>query len=168
MTAPLLAKLMARTNKTSGCWEWTGTRTQDGYGNFAVYGIRGYGKKSMRLAHRLMYAELVQPIPDGMTLDHLCHNADSSCPGGSACRHRRCVNPAHLEPVPHVVNVLRGGGPTAVNARKTSCVNGHPFDESNTYIKPNSGGRDCRICVRARLRASKRRKREQRMKEKAA
>ena len=43
-------------------------------------------------------------------------------------------------------------------ARKTHCVNGHPFDEANTYVRAN-GERNCRRCAaeresakRARLR----------------
>lgn len=155
---PLLDRLLARTDRTGECWRWTGTRTVDNYGNFALYPEGWRGPKVTRLAHRLMYELMVGPAPEDMTLDHLCHKADGSCPGGRACMHRRCVNPSHLEPKPHVENVLRGVGPTATNARKTHCDNGHPFDDHNTYIRPSSGGRDCRICIRERLRQSKARR----------
>lgn len=35
------------------------------------------------------------------------------------------------------------------NAFKTHCKNNHPFDEANTYIRPNTGTRMCRTCQRA-------------------
>lgn len=85
-------------------------------------------------AHRYAYTEIVGPIPDGLTLDHLCKRTD-------------CVNPEHLEPVTGKVNTLRGNNPTAINARKTICANGHEFTPENTYLRPN-GGRKCRTCVR--------------------
>lgn len=34
------------------------------------------------------------------------------------------------------------------HGRKTHCAKGHPYDESNTYIRPNSNGhRHCRKCM---------------------
>ena len=89
------------------CWSWLGARSQTGYGRFWVDG------KTVK-AHRWAYEHLVGPIPDGLTIDHLC-------------RVRSCVNPAHLEPVSNRVNVLRGDAPAARNARKTHCVRGHEF-----------------------------------------
>lgn len=84
-----------------GCWIWTGGVTPDGYGYIhASAGRRLY-------AHRLAYELSQGPIPDGLTIDHVCHNG-SGCTEGTACPHRRCVNPAHLEAVPLPVNVRRG------------------------------------------------------------
>ena len=34
---------------------------------------------------------------------------------------------------------------SAINARKTECIRGHPFDKENTYIRPD-GERNCRLC----------------------
>lgn len=78
-------------------------------------------------------------IPKGLTLDHLCRN-------------RACVNPVHLEPVTNRVNILRGIGITAQNARKTHCKHGHPFTVENTIYKHGGGWRICKICNRARFR----------------
>lgn len=77
----------------TGCWEWSGGTNDHGYGRFYVNPQTG--KK--RLAHRVLYGALVGPLVAEMTIDHLCHNADLTCPGGRACRHRLCVNPGHLE-----------------------------------------------------------------------
>lgn len=108
-----------------GCWEWTGHIKPNGYGQVRV----GNRKHNV---HRLAYEVLVGPIPPGLVIDHLCRN-------------RRCLRPDHLEPVSQRVNVLRGEGPAARNARSTHCVRGHTFDAVNTYVRPN-GSRDCRSC----------------------
>jgi hypothetical protein len=84
----------------TGCWKWLGVITPKGYGYFRD------GK--MISAHRWSFSTFVGPIPDDLQIDHLCHTDDSSCPGGNDCPHRRCVNPAHLEPVTPQGNSLRG------------------------------------------------------------
>lgn len=114
---------------TSGCWEWTASKNQTGYG---LFGIRS-GR--MRASHRVAYEALVGPVPDGKELDHLC-------------RVRGCANPVHLEPVDHRTNVRRGVAPTAVNANKTHCIRGHEFTGANLVIRPN-GTRRCRACNNA-------------------
>lgn len=157
--ADLAGKLLARTHKANGCWPWTGTINGDGYGTFSLYPQGQRGRKATHGAHRLTYEVFVGPIPSGMTIDHTCHPSDGSCAGGRSCLHRRCVNPGHLQVVPFVRNVLRGVGPTAENARKDRCVNGHPYDAENTYIRPKSGNRDCRACIKVRVAAQKARNR---------
>jgi hypothetical protein len=127
---------MSMPEPNSGCVLWLGSLDDKGYGR-----IRQPGKTS--LAHKVAYELYVGPVPDGMELDHLCRNP--------ACR-----AVWHLEPVTHRVNLLRGVGPAAKNAAKTVCVNGHPFDDANTYRKPR-GWRECRICrANARRRRSAR------------
>lgn len=116
---------------TKGCWRWTGYLLPNGYGLIGRRQIKG-----SRLAHRWFYELLIGPIPEGLQLDHLCRN-------------RSCVNPAHLEPVTHKVNGLRGVGPPALNARKTHCIHGHLFDAENTHLAPD-GTRRCRACAHER------------------
>jgi hypothetical protein len=93
----------------------------------------------MQYAHRAVYEMEVGPIADGLEIDHLCRN-------------RGCVNPAHLEPVTHKENVLRGATVPGLNAVKTHCLRGHEFDEENTRHIARNGRRVCRACMRERCR----------------
>jgi hypothetical protein len=108
----------------SGCWLWIGSVSGHGYGRFHS------GKVSFA-AHRFSYEVSRGHIPEQLELDHLC-------------RVRMCVNPSHLEPVPHRENVLRGHGFAAIHAKKNACVSGHPLD--GRY----AGRRRCRTCDRMR------------------
>lgn len=110
------------------CWEWMGLRQPEGYGRTSRLGVPVY-------AHRFSWTVLVGEIPAGMQLDHLCRN-------------RLCVNPDHLEPVTCRVNVLRGVGPSAQAARRTHCPQGHPYNDANTYWRPDGKSRQCRACWR--------------------
>jgi hypothetical protein len=130
-------KINWKVDPESGCWIWAGHITKAGYG---VYTKKVNGKRSV--AHRVVYEEIMGPIPEGMTLDH-------------RCRTRACVNPAHLEPVSMRTNVIRGTGPTAKNLRKESCKNGHPFTPANTWMY--EGRRYCRECRRQADRLRQRR-----------
>lgn len=122
------------TVQDDGCWAFA-TLTGSGYGWF---------QEARAYAHRFAYEAVVGPIPDGMVIDHLCRNA-------------RCVNPAHMEAVTQRENVMRGTGPTAINASRTHCKTGHPFDEHNTYVTWD-GRRQCRACSAAK--AARRRARQ--------
>jgi hypothetical protein len=128
----------------NGCWWWL-KALSGGYG-------QGWDGEQSTGAHRLMYKRLRGPIPQGMTLDHLCHTRDLSCPGGESCLHRRCVNPDHLEVVPLATNLLRGRTVVAVNAAKTACLRGHPFTDETTSIS-TGGRRVCRTCKQAQAKA---------------
>lgn len=136
----------------NGCWIWI--RGVDS-GGYARAQMRLHGWKLTLRAARAVYKAMVGPIPEGWTLDHLCHTRDEACAGGPGCLHRRCVNPAHLEPVTRGEKVRRGRGPQVVYARlraQTHCKNGHELSTDNTYVPPN-GSRQCRTCQRARGRA---------------
>lgn len=119
-----------------GCWLWKrAVSVNGGYGVFSI------NCKQFR-AHRVAYSLTHGSLRPDMSLDHLCRNT-------------KCVNPAHLEAVSIGTNVLRGNAPTAINARKTNCKNGHAFSESNTaLIRRKDGGisRRCRICAASTLR----------------
>jgi hypothetical protein len=108
----------------TGCWWWNGCKDRSGYGSATHEGM-GWP------AHRLTYTLLVGEIPHGLVIDHLCRNPS-------------CVNPDHLEPVSHAININRG---INANRNKTRCKNGHPYIETNTRVV--SGSRRCMICKRA-------------------
>jgi hypothetical protein len=124
----------------NGCWLWTERVNRAGYGV-----VRPHGTTLQ--AHRVMYEAHVGPVPDGQQLDHLCHTLDASCAGGRQCPHRRCVNPAHLEPVTPTENVYRSNAPAAINARKTHCNRGHELVGDNLHVD-SRGRRRCRECRR--------------------
>ncbi|MCX5336942.1 HNH endonuclease signature motif containing protein [Streptomyces sp. NBC_00140] len=130
----------------SGCWSWTGGSKGKGYGAFNVGGRRS------RASHVVAYEALVGPVPPGMELDHACHTRDLSCKRGNACPHRGCVNPEHLEPVPHEENTRRGR-----RELKSGCPEGHPYDAANAYVDAR-GFRHCRRCNRAAVARYKARK----------
>lgn len=133
---PAVERIPYYVNADGDCWEWNGARDPAGYGQLT------YRKRSWK-AHRWVWTTLVGPIPEGLTIDHLCRN-----PG--------CVNPDHLEPVTQQVNTLRGYGMGGRHARKTHCHRGHPFNDENTYVFPD-GRRDCRTCRAASRRRWKQR-----------
>lgn len=126
----------------SDCIEWTGYLDKDGYGVKSHHG-------KPRPVHRVVYEEAYGPIPDGLVIDHTCHNSDESCPGGTECRHRRCVNPDHLEAVTRAENVRRGQ--LSRKQGLTHCPRGHLYDESNTRWTKR-GSPTCRTCNRERVR----------------
>lgn len=143
---PALGRFSEKTiQRANGCIEWTGANNGAGYGQFFIDWQSG--RNLSVLAHRWAYEYHIGPIPDGLSLDHLCRNT-------------MCVNPAHLEPVTHQENTLRGVGVSAVHARKTSCINGHPFSGENLILRTNGKWRECRQCRRDRDRANRAKKKE--------
>lgn len=143
-----LSHIMARVEKRSnGCWVWTKYLNAQGYG-IGRLTILGGGY----LVHRAVYELMVGPIGDDLELDHLCHTqATTECPSDPTCLHRRCCNPAHLEPVSRSINVARSTfheKAWASYREKTHCRNGHEYTPSNTRITP-IGRRRCRECVNA-------------------
>jgi hypothetical protein len=112
------------------CWI-TRPNTADGR-------LRVHDGPRQAFAYRFTFEEFIGPMPDELVPDHLC-------------RRPACVNPWHLDPVPSVVNVLRGSGPTAVNAAKAACKNGHLLEGDNVRVE-TTGSRRCMACTRARWR----------------
>lgn len=144
-----------RRGEPSECWPWTGSISVDGYGQFV--------SPTGRLAHRYSYQLAHGEVPDA-ELDHLCHSRATACGGGKSCPHRRCVNPAHLEPVTHAENAgrvsaeirhRRTGVRAAQQMAKTHCPKGHAYDGQNTYFD-RRGCRNCRACRREAARVANR------------
>lgn len=143
-------RFWAKVKKTPTCWPWTACQNSSGYGVLRVDG-------KLVLAHRFAYELLVGPIPEGLELDHVKERG---------CRHRHCVNPAHLEPVTRQVNQLRSDSPSGRNSVKTHCPQGHPYSGENLYI--DGGARRCRTCSRVRGNARSKRIRAEERAQRAA
>lgn len=116
-----------KVDETTGCWLWTGSINDDGYGTT--------WPSPEKFAHRGAYHRLVGPVPAGMELDHLC-------------RVRACVNPDHLEPVTQALNKGRAHGwmfgPSGV---ALECQRGHDLTLPGAfYIRAHDGHRECRAC----------------------
>jgi hypothetical protein len=104
--------IVERIEVSSDCWLWTGSTNNDGYGHVKT------DEGPTRGVHRVIWEALVGPIPEGLSLDHMC-------------RVRNCVNPDHLRPVTHAENVR-------ADQVKAQCKYGH------RRINPN--GSNCRTC----------------------
>lgn len=117
------------------CWLWLGATNGNGYG---VIGTGGRGGRQVYV-HRVVWELERGPIPDGLEVDHLC-------------RVRNCVNIRHLELVTHRENNHRSPLTlVGLNANKTHCPAGHPYDGANTYHPPGApNSRMCRACMAIR------------------
>ena len=91
---PITDKPLYLVNEISGCWVWQFYKDDKGYGV-----IKRKGKNYQ--AHRFIFEQYKEKIPEGMQLDHKCRNTS-------------CVNPDHLEIVDNAENCRRG-----VNAKLT-------------------------------------------------
>lgn len=124
----LPANFWAKARRTD-CLLWGGAMNSKGYGCFAVDGVS-------QLAHRLAWEDANGPIPEGMTVDHLC-------------RTRNCVNTEHMELVTIAENNRRKVAGGLVMGGE--CIRGHRIDEATAYRHPR-GHIECRTC-RSELKA---------------
>jgi hypothetical protein len=117
----------------SECMLWAGPKDRNSYGR--------WGSK---LAHRVVYEQLVGSIPQGMFVLHKCDTPP-------------CINPEHLflgtaqDNTTDMLNKGRGNWNMGEhNLTKTHCPKGHEYTADNTY-KRKDGRRDCRTCHRERM-----------------
>lgn len=128
-------RFWSKVQKTDSCWLWLGGASSKGYGVF-------WTGLSHAQAHRWAYEATVGPIPAGLTIDHVAKRG---------CRSKRCVNPAHLEPVTSGVNTRRAA---EARAPAIACPKGHPFTPENTRVEGRN--RRCRTCLNDRRRRAHR------------
>lgn len=86
----------ARVKQSSnGCLEYVGSDNGSGYGTMSHNGSRVY-------AHRYAWERVNGTIPDGLFIDHMCHN-------------RRCCNVEHLRLATNKQNLENRAGPQKNN-----------------------------------------------------
>lgn len=136
------------------CWPWRKRIGTRGYGHVTINGVK-HG------AHVIAYRYAHGPVPEGMQVDHRCHDPNS-CAGGTSCRHRRCCNPAHLRAVTAEQNSSgeRSNKDAVVAAKReiTHCPAGHEYTPENTHVD-RRGWRNCKKCRRISQANGKKKKR---------
>jgi hypothetical protein len=101
-------RFWSKVDKSGECWIWTAGKFAGGYGC--------YWDGKSRKAHRVSYEEHFGPIPEGMQIDHTCHN---TC----------CVNPAHLRTVTGKQNCENVRGPQSNGTSGYRGVTWHKRDK---------------------------------------
>lgn len=84
---------LARIKEGPSCHTWIGALNDQGYGRMRVDG-------ALVRAHRYAWERVNGPIPDGLYVDHTCHN-------------RACVNVDHLRLATHSQNESNRSGATS-------------------------------------------------------
>ena len=79
-----IERFWEKVEQTDSCWNWKAAKGKGGYGRFRYEGRLG-------MAHKFAYELIHGTVPDGMEVDHVCHNTG-------------CVNPAHLRLTTHKQN----------------------------------------------------------------
>lgn len=142
-TGTLPANFAGKFEQTeSGCWVWVKAIQTRGYGSVCI----GQGKTA--LAHRAAWESWFGPVPDGLTIDHLCRN-------------KRCIHPCHMEPVTGAVNSRRATAYYLAGNAMYPC--GHPRTPENTKVRTRKNGwinRCCKACFLNATRLYKQRQRE--------
>lgn len=126
---PAMARLRASVlvDPRTGCHLCTYSPGNHGYPSISW---REDGTRFYVLAHRAAWIHERGPIPDGMTVDHMC-------------KERRCVRVDHLRLLSNFENARRNNGRDWPIGE---CRNGHP--DSN--LGPVNNGTGCLACLRER------------------
>lgn len=124
--------------KEDGCWEWTGTHSQQDYPQVGFSKPIVEGGRATFLAHRLMLEAKVGYSIEGMHAHHTCAN-------------RWCINPDHLELTTAAENVGEMMARVSFQARIAALEKalaevepGHPLLRQRTIFDdgdPNRGSR---------------------------
>lgn len=104
-------------------------------GDYLQVGFRNGTGKTYRTVHWVVTAAFLGPRPAGLEVRHLDGDKEN-CALSNLTYGTRSENGRDK----------RQHG-TDRNVNKTQCLQGHPYDEVNTYFYP-TGGRACRTCRR--------------------
>lgn len=125
-------RFWSKVSITDGCWLWTASLTDSGYGRFNT---GEYETTAHRFAWMLTHGPIVG---ENMEVDHF------------DCKNRHCVRLEHLRLVTKKENLA-----TRVhrNTKKTHCIRGHALIGANVWEPPSQpGARKCRTCNREKAR----------------
>ena len=114
----------------TGCWEWRGTRNDQGYGLITAPRLNLDGAR----VHRLMYELHVGPLGDLQG----CHRCDNP----------PCCNPAHIFPgtgADNMADMVAKGRHR--HQGRTECPNGHDVTTEGATRVVRREGRTSKICV---------------------
>lgn len=106
------------------CWNYTGKVNKRGYARFKHHWV-----------HRLAWELQRGPIPEGLTVDHLCFN-------------KVCTNPQHLEIVPLKENLRR----RRTLLDKGICIHGHLI-EGEKDVRRSGNHVECMRCLQVKWKA---------------
>lgn len=128
----------------AGCWEWTGSTNDSGYGTL-------YRPPNPALLHRRVYEAIFGPIPDDLCVLHRCDNPP-------------CFRPDHLflGTIGDNNRDMRDKGRHWCLARET-CGKGHRWTPDTTSYQTSKSGqrrRVCLLCLRDRSVATVKRRNE--------
>jgi hypothetical protein len=117
-----------------GCWISLYSTGSHGYSQIGWQVTGGRGRRiTMRLGHRISWEALYGPIPNDMTIDHVC-------------RVRRCINPEHLRMLSNLANASDTRRPTEAPVPVgKKCGKG-----LHELLRYPSGAVGCRECANER------------------
>lgn len=123
---PPMERVRERTVWVGVCRIWIGPRDRHGHGKIQVDG-------KWWSPHRLVWTQMIGPIPEDHDLHHLCEN-------------KCCTTLAHLQLLTHAEHTRRH------NLERNTCKRGHQFDA----VRKGSNGnlvRHCTACAVLRRQA---------------
>lgn len=136
----VVQRVMAKWTRNGDCWISDYSVGSHGYSQ--VGWVPDGGPRSiMTLVHRVAWSSVNGPVPDDMTVDHICHT-------------KRCVNPDHLRLLTNQDNASDNLAVRINSDTGRKCMYGHP-----SVVRTSNGSTYCRECKRIRSAAQRSRSR---------
>lgn len=137
MAKPILERMWSKStiDPITNCWLWHGGRKDKNQ----EYGCISFNFTQMAI-HR---------VSAHLFLGMLLGDKNQQALHKNTCPNKNCWNPDHLyigNDANNVRDSIEAGTHRIISyIPKSYCINGHKYDEENTYFTPN-GDRRCRIC----------------------